>query len=181
VLYDVRLTIWFTNQLDQLVQRVCRTTPPLDPVTFGHSVVQTTSPDPVDATISPFGNVLPITLPVYLQIQNPVLLQSFTKSQDTLTCVVTLRNPRYVWYFDDGTVLPATNDPGAPYPDGKVQYTFKKSGKHTVFLQVLWTADWTVTDPEIPGLNQQGSQDLEQTTRPQFPLTVVEAHAVLTQ
>ncbi len=168
-----------TNQLDQVITRICRSTTPGDPRSYGHHVAQITSPDLIDATINPFGNVLPLTLPVYLQIRNPVNYQTFIASNETLQCVVTLRNPRYVWYFDDGVTLPATIDPGGPYPTGKVQYTFTTTGAHVVHLQVIWTADWVVTDPEIPELNQQGSEDIEQRTRPQFPLTVVEAHAVL--
>ena len=178
-LYDVKVTRWFTNQIDQTIALICRVIPPTDPTSYGISVALSTSPDVVDATINPFGNVLPLTLPVYLQIRNPVTYQTFTASNGNLQCVVTLRDPHYVWYFDDGVTLTPTTDPGGPYPTGKVQYKFKKPGHHFVNLQVIWTADWIVTDPEIPGLNQQGSQLIEQRTRPQFPLNVVEAHAVL--
>ena len=176
--YELRETI-YPIFLDGVVGRVCRAFPPHDPKPWAIGVLANVHPDLVEATISPFGNVLPKTLPVFLQVTMTPDDKQYADSDGYLQLKATLTDPQYTWYFDDGVELPATGDPGAPYPDGKVTYTFKTIGHHAAFLKVSWTLHYKVWDPELPMLDQQGTIQLEQATRPMFPITIVEAHAVL--
>ncbi|MDQ1701296.1 MAG: hypothetical protein QOF57_548 [Frankiaceae bacterium] len=157
---------------------VCRATPPVDPQVFLDSVLISISPDPVEATVSPFTNALPVTMPVYLQVTSVPADQTITKTDGTLTVTVTLTNPRFVWYFDDNVTLPPTTDRGGPYPTGTVTHAFQHKGTHRVYLQVIWDANWHMVDPAFT-IDRAGTAQIEQANRPQFDVTIVEAHAVL--
>ena len=148
---------------------------------FYDQVLVETSPDPVTATVNPFTGALPVTLPVFLWVQNVPADRTRTKTMGTVSVTTTLTNHRFVWYMDDGPdliVLPSTTDPGGPYPYGKIKYAFKHVGVHHVHLQVIWDVNWTAYD-SVTGYTNGGTKQVEQLPRPQFDVTVVEAHGVL--
>ncbi len=66
----------------------------------------------------------------------------------------------YTWDFGDGDTL-TTTDPGAPWPDGTVSYTYRKSGRYDVTVTVRWAADWqspTHARSAVPGETTTTSQ-----------------------
>ena len=177
-MYDILVVSGTTPITGVPYPSVCRKFPPVDPQAFLDSVLLSVTPDPVEATVSPFTGPLPVTLPVYLQVTTVPADRVTTKTDGTLTVTVTLTNPQFVWYFDDDVTLPATSDPGGPYPTGKVTRAFQHAGTHHVHLQVIWDAQWQMVDPTF-GVNRAGVAQIEQANRPQFDVNVVEAHAVL--
>ncbi|MCU1677171.1 MAG: hypothetical protein JWM93_1929, partial [Frankiales bacterium] len=99
---------------------------------------------PVEATISPFNGPLPITLPVYLQVLNVPQQQPTVVTGAGYTLTMTLSNPMFEWYFDEGdpSSLPPTSARGGPYPTGTLQHIFTTLGTHTASVHVTWAVNY---------------------------------------
>ncbi|MCX6450372.1 MAG: PKD domain-containing protein [Actinobacteria bacterium] len=59
--------------------------------------------------------------------------------------------PTYTWDFGDGATLSTTNH-GAPYPNGAVLHTYRKSGDITASLTVSWAGTWMADTLSYPVL-----------------------------
>lgn len=159
--------------------------PPTDPQTAVESVLGQLPAKDVAATIYPFKNALPVTLPVYLQVTEEPLAQTAQFTGADFTLQLTLHDPSYEWWFDDDPVgLPPTTDRGGPYPTGTLTHVFKHPGKHTVYLRVTWQVHYQFDLTGVPGgftLQGNWATRVRPANDQEFPITIVEAHAVLVQ
>lgn len=81
-----------------------------------------------------------VNVPVYFWCDLPTIFQSRV---DIIGEVVDVAlRPSFVWSFGDGSYL-ATSDPGAPYPNGPVQHTYKKPGLYEITLLTTWNGSYT--------------------------------------
>jgi len=187
VQYLVTMTFHAINVFDQGHGLVCRliTDPIPDPDDIvGHNFDSLVAKD-VAAAISPPNAPLPFTLPVYMRVTNvPTPQPAVPVTGLGYTITMTLHNPHFVWLFDDGDYLDATTDLGKDYPDGTLTHVFKTVGKHTAYLRVLWQVHYDMNEAGMPpGMHRYGEypEFVRQVNDAPFPLTVVEAHAVLVQ
>ena len=101
---------------------------------------------PPDMTISvqPPRGVL-AGLPAYFTVRPPADLAPTPFGGPEITETITITPAEYVWRWGDGTADLTTDDPGAPYPDGKVTHLYRTAGQVTGTLTTRWGASYTIT------------------------------------
>ena len=80
-----------------------------------------------------------VNVPVYFWCDLPTLFQSRIDIIGEVVDV-TLR-PSFVWSFGDGGIY-ATTENGAPYPNGKIQHTYKQAGTYQITLLTTWNGTY---------------------------------------
>jgi hypothetical protein len=102
------------------------------------------TPPDLRITVQPPHGVL-AGLPAYFRVQPPEDLAPVPFGGPTITETITITPADYVWHWGDGTAHLVTDDPGAPYPDGRVTHTYLTAGEVTGTLTTRWGATYTIT------------------------------------
>ena len=86
-------------------------------------------------------------LATYFVVRPPGDLHATTLSADPHGIVetITIAPLHYTWSWGDGTDGLSTDDPGAPYPDGRVTHTYTAAGDFRGTLTAEWGASYTIT------------------------------------
>ena len=81
-----------------------------------------------------------VNVPIYFWSDLPT--QFATRVTVVGEVVDVLLRPGFVWSFGDGTFL-STTDAGGPYPNGKINHTYKNPGIYPITLVQSWNGNWT--------------------------------------
>ena len=86
-------------------------------------------------------------LPTYFMVRPPDALRPATLNSGTPGVVetITIAPLSYAWSWGDGSDAFSTDDPGAPYPDGRVTHTYATGGRMHGGVTTQWGATYTVT------------------------------------
>src|SRR4051795_7844389 len=86
-------------------------------------------------------------LPAYFMVRTPVDLQptQLTSNAQDIVETITIAPLHFDWSWGDGTPELATDDPGAPYPDGHVTHTYAAGGTVHGSVTTQWGATYTIT------------------------------------
>lgn len=75
--------------------------------------------------------------------------------------------PNFLWHYGDGVIY-ATNNVGAPYPDGEIRHSYSKPGHYLIELITNWGGEFTVN-----GVTARINGDIQ--TVSVLPITIVAA------
>jgi hypothetical protein len=81
-----------------------------------------------------------VGVPVYMWTDLPTSFMTQVKIVGEVVDVA-LR-PSFSWSFGDGTFL-STNNFGGPFPDGKIQHTYRNPGVYVITLVSTWNGTYT--------------------------------------
>lgn len=129
-------------------------------------------------TVQPPHGVL-ANLPAYFVVRPPTDLRPQPFGNGQITETITIKPAHYLWHWGDGSADLATDDPGAPYPDGTVTHTYVTAGHVRGAVTTRWAASYTIT---VPGAGTLGPYDATggQISKTQsFDLTVTAARSHL--
>jgi hypothetical protein len=86
-------------------------------------------------------------LATYFMVRPPNELQPATLAANPQGIVetITIAPLHYTWSWGDGTDELATDDAGAPYPDGQVTHTYATGGRVHGSVTAQWGATYTIT------------------------------------
>lgn len=103
--------------------------------------------------------------PVFLWSDLPSVI---TKKITIVGEVVTVElRPFFLWHYGDGVIY-YTRDVGAPFPDGKIQHSYKNPGHYLIELITNWSGTF-----EIAGIKKTIPGEI--TTVSVLPITIIEA------
>lgn len=93
-------------------------------------------------SVGPEGGWLPVNMVVVVYASSdPQILPTTVLGQPVL---IRATPTRYTWDFADGSAPLATSDPGAPFPNHTVSYTYSRVGDYVVTLTTTWSGEFSV-------------------------------------
>jgi hypothetical protein len=106
--------------------------------------LQDVVPPDLVISVQPPNGVL-AGLPAYFRVRPPDSLAPVPFGGPEITETITIAPADFTWHWGDGTADLVTDDPGAPYPDGKVTHTYLTAGDVDGLLTTRWGATYTIT------------------------------------
>jgi hypothetical protein len=100
-------------------------------------------PDLVLTTQPPRGALA--GLPAYFMVRPPAQLRPHALGSGLVRERITIRPAHFDWSWGDGSADLVTDDPGAPYPQGRVTHVYRSAGDVRGTLTTQWAATYTVT------------------------------------
>ena len=134
------------------------------------------TPPTMQVTVQPPNGVLS-NLPAYFQANPPADLQPQAFGGPQVTENITVTPAHYTWDWGDGSPALTTDDPGAPYPDGKVTHTYDRSAHLVAALTTEWSATYTISVAGQTFGPYNATGTVQRTQR--FPLVVDRARSHL--
>lgn len=120
----------------------CNRAPGQAPTVVTQSDFRTLQLAPSIITVGPAQGWIPVNMItiVYTDPQPQVLTTTLLGQPVTIRAT-----PReYTWDWADGSPPLTTTDPGAPWPDHTVTYTYPKTGEYTVTMTTTWTGEYSL-------------------------------------